>query len=199
MLEKNQFFKKLIRFFEQEKGLTVTAGYLILVVMGMMFKNNLYSRFNINIFDFSDMSDFILAPFEDMKILLFATLSVLLIYTFVEIGNRRKKRHFITGKINEWVETFLGKDLMTFIAIAIYVFVASQYYGGLKYKNILNNENQHITIIFEDEKLPKFEEKPILIGVSSKYTFLHFKTKGESIAIPNESVKVIKFLYAKEE
>ena len=57
----------------------ITASYIIAVGIGMLFNYQKYSEFEINIFNYSDVFDFLIAPFSDFYILLFASASILFV------------------------------------------------------------------------------------------------------------------------
>jgi len=62
----------------------LSVFYLLLVGIGMLFSYEKYSRFGINIFQYSDIFDFLLTPFRDLYIFIFSFASigiVFLIYT----------------------------------------------------------------------------------------------------------------------
>tara|TARA_R110000796_G_scaffold159169_3_gene275872 strand:- start:130645 stop:131217 length:573 start_codon:yes stop_codon:yes gene_type:complete len=54
----------------------ITICYILTVGIGMLFNYQLYSEFGINVFDYSDVFDFLIAPFADFKILLFSVASI---------------------------------------------------------------------------------------------------------------------------
>lgn len=58
----------------------VTIFYLFLVGMGMLFKHQKFSEFGINVFQYADIFDFLIAPFQDYVIILFTMASLTFIY-----------------------------------------------------------------------------------------------------------------------
>ena len=53
----------------RELQTVITVFYLLLVSIGMLFISSKYSAFNINIFEYADVFDFLIAPFHDVKII----------------------------------------------------------------------------------------------------------------------------------
>ncbi len=49
----------------------ISILYIFAVGIGMLFNFQKFSEFGINIFEFADIFDFLIAPFSDFKILLF--------------------------------------------------------------------------------------------------------------------------------
>ncbi len=66
--------KKKLKFDFQ--GYT-TIGYLTIVVIGMMFDYQYYQNFGINIFEYSDILDFLLAPAKNLEVILFALVTAI--------------------------------------------------------------------------------------------------------------------------
>jgi hypothetical protein len=58
----------------------LSIGYLLAVGIGMLFNFQKYARFNINIFEYADIFDFLIAPFADSMIILFTIASIGLAY-----------------------------------------------------------------------------------------------------------------------
>src|SRR5690606_2414881 len=51
--------------------------------IGMLFTHKKYSEFGINIFDYADVFDFLIAPFSDMRILLFSGITLFIVFLVV--------------------------------------------------------------------------------------------------------------------
>ncbi len=62
------------------------------VGIGMLFNYQKYSEFDINIFDYSDVFDFLIAPFADFNILLFALSSSIVVFLLLRIDVFWKKK-----------------------------------------------------------------------------------------------------------
>jgi len=71
----------------------ITISYILAVGIGMLFNFQKFSEFGINIFDYADVFDFLIAPFSDFKILLFTIISLTLTY-FIFRGDLLWKRKF---------------------------------------------------------------------------------------------------------
>jgi hypothetical protein len=71
---------------------SLTVAYIITVGIGMLFQYQYYSEFGINIFDFADVFEFLIAPFADLKILLFSLVSILISLMLLQIDIRWKRK-----------------------------------------------------------------------------------------------------------
>ncbi len=54
----------------------ITLFYIIAVGIGMLFNFQKFSEFDINILEYADIFDFLIAPFSDVYILFFSIVSV---------------------------------------------------------------------------------------------------------------------------
>jgi len=52
----------------KELQTVITISYLFTVGIGMLFKYHKYDEFGINIFEYADVFDFLIAPFSDFFI-----------------------------------------------------------------------------------------------------------------------------------
>jgi len=51
-------------------------------MIGMMFDFNYYDRFGINIFEYADVLDFLLAPVKNVQLMFFAFATFVVVYSF---------------------------------------------------------------------------------------------------------------------
>lgn len=71
----------------------ISIIYILMVGIGMLFTFHKYARFGINIFDYADVFEFLIAPFSDYRILLFATSTFIMITLLVIFDNFWRKKH----------------------------------------------------------------------------------------------------------
>lgn len=168
----------------------ITFSYIIIVGIGMIFNYHKYAEFDINIFDYGDIFDFLIAPFSDFYILLFATASALFIFIlfyFDSLWLRKRPKSY--AKVNfglnnkSWFKAY--RNVSVFIGLIVYLFISASFYANYTKEKILQQEN--ITIIMADEEVKTGK----LIGKTKDILFL---LKNEHVfAIPMTSlVKEIK-------
>ena len=71
----------------------LTIAYIFSVAIGMLFTYHKYKEFNINIFDYADILDFLIAPFSDFAILYFIIGSSILLGLLI-LGDTYSKRNY---------------------------------------------------------------------------------------------------------
>ncbi len=159
-MEENQPKKKLPIALSELQSL-ITISYGVAVGIGMLFQYNKYALFGINIFEYADVFDFLIAPFSDPKILLYTLIAVGAAgvgaaidtlwktklpksYTIFSFGMNRKK----------W---FPYQQIVLFImVVGIYLDLSAEKYAEKAFEEI--TQQATITIRFNDN-----EQKQILI------------------------------------
>ena len=89
----NETQKKTYERITGELSRFLPIGYLIMVIIGMIFNYFRFEMFGLNIFQYASVFDFLISPFEDMHILLFIVGSMLLVIFTMKM-DRLWKKHF---------------------------------------------------------------------------------------------------------
>ncbi len=63
----------------------ISIFYILAVAIGMVFNYQKYSEFGINIFDYADIFEFLIAPFSDTTILFFTIGSCIICLSIFQI------------------------------------------------------------------------------------------------------------------
>lgn len=158
----------------------VTISYIIIVGIGMLFTFYKYSEFGINIFDYADVFDFLIAPFSDIKILLFSAITITLAYIIHKLDAVWQRKYPKTyTKLNfgwdkkSWYNIY--RYSLFGLLFFYYLFISAYIYGKITMKQI--KEDSPITLKYSDNE----SIKGIVIG----------KTKDILFLLQNEKVKAI--------
>ena len=186
------FFKDAKSFIKGDLSTSFTLGYLSLIIIGMLFNGMFYGILRINIFDYSDISDFLLAPFRDLFILVFTIISLCIIYGFTLLDEWMEPRFPKTYQKLYWgvdrkkFQNWYQKNGMLQL-ILFYIVMASWVYANLRAKNIFNQQISKTQVITKDNK---FEPTDTLfyLGKTNTYCFFYIKNKKQSVIIPNQDV-----------
>ena len=160
----------------------ITASYIIAVGIGMLFNYQKYSEFGINIFNYSDVFDFLIAPFSDFYILLFATASILFVSIIFKLDTLWKDKWPKSySKINfgcdkkSWFKTY--RTVLIIISFVLYLYQSADFYGRYtKDKIIIQND---ISIKLADNEIKSGK----LIGKTKDVIFLLNDEKVYAIPI----------------
>ena len=71
----------------------LTISYLLIVGIGMLFTHQKYSEFGINIFEYADIFEFLIAPFSDFKILLFSTITITAVLLLCKLDDAWRRKY----------------------------------------------------------------------------------------------------------
>ena len=168
----------------------ITAVYIFAIGIGMLFNYQKYSEFDINIFAYSDVFDFLIAPFADFYLLFFATASIAFVSLLIKLDDLwKRKRPVSYAKWNfgddskSWFKTY--RIVAIAITFVLYIYISADYYGKNAKTRVL--EQDDISIRMEDNEIRSGK----LIGKTKDVIFL---LRDENVyAIPiNASVKEIR-------
>ncbi|MEQ9301172.1 MAG: hypothetical protein RIF33_21530 [Cyclobacteriaceae bacterium] len=173
--------KKVSGLVLRELQAILTISYGTAVAIGMLFQYQKFSEFGINIFDYADVFDFLIAPFSDMTIILFALASVLITAGFYLLDKlwytkwNKSYAIFSFGLHHKsWYKYF---KTFTFVSlIGTYLYLMADIYG--KRAAELITSQSPMTIRFIDDETIKGQ----FIGKTREVIFLK---NGESVkAVP---------------
>jgi hypothetical protein len=190
---KTTFFRDTLKFLQKDISLSLSLSYIAMIAIGMIFNTLFYRCFHLNIIEYSDISDFLLAPFRDPFILVFTIGTCIFIYLAMQYDEWVEQKYPTFYKwmhfgmsvkfIREWYHSKNG----TIMIALIYIFIAADIYGKLKYKSILNGENNHIHITLKDNKLEAIDTL-LFIGKTNGYIFIFNKNKKSTLVVPMNDV-----------
>ena len=185
---KENILETISNFLKKDFNSSLSVGYLSLVFVGMLFQGALYALFGINIVQYSDISDFLLAPFRNPTIILFTIFTIIFIYFFTIFDNWIDKSYprfyvlLLMGvdrtKYKNW---YIDKGVL--LVFLVYVCLAATFYGSLGYKTIKNTTNSRTQLTFKDNKFVP-SDTLIYIGKTNAYVFLYNRTKKQTDVVP---------------
>ncbi|MEH6748619.1 MAG: hypothetical protein V7670_17470 [Maribacter arcticus] len=149
----------------------VTISYIIIVGIGMLFTFQKYSEFKINIFDYADIFDFLLAPFSDFRILLFSTVTIIIVFFFFKLDFLWKRKYPKSYSIlnfgldkKSWFSLY--RIFLFAIVFIYYLYLSADFYGKITAKII--KEQAPITLKYSDNQTIN----GVLIGKTKDLLFL---------------------------
>ncbi|WP_185100078.1 hypothetical protein [Roseivirga echinicomitans] len=160
----------------------ITLCYLLTVGIGMLFNYQLYAEFGINVFDYSDVFDFLIAPFADFKILLFSVASIGISSILFQMDIVWKRKFPIS-----YSKSSFGWDKKPWFNIYRYfafgfLFISYLYFSADEYGKYASKqikEQAPIEVRFADDEV----KSGILIGNTANIMFLLSDEKVTAIPI----------------
>ena len=150
----------------------ITLAYLSAVVVGMIFDYQYYIHFGINIFEYSDILDFLLAPVKNLELIFFVLGSFLIVYILFKLDKLwltrfpKSYRKLNFGITKEKIEPY--RKIAFMFSIIVYLMLAAKLYGNLKFDQHEASPPQ-ITIKFSQSNE---SIKGDYIGKNTDYIFI---------------------------
>ncbi len=188
---KEGIIKDIYEVVIREIQLVLSLFYLLIVAVGMVFNYFKYNKFGINIFQYADVFDFLIAPFEDFRIIGFTLLSVFLtsVFLLLDVFWKNKfpesySRFNFGWDKKKWFNLWFR--FPAFLLLMIFYFnITADIYGESTSDRIKGSED--IELIFMDKSVKKGKA----IGKTREVFFL---LDGKDVlAVPlSSNVKFIK-------
>lgn len=143
--------------FFKETQTVISLFYLFMVGIGMLFEFHKFRVFNINIFHYADIFDFLIAPFRDYRIFLFVFFTVLMLFILFRMDSlliRKLPKTYsflnfgLAGK--SWFKTYrIGSFVFLFI---FYIILSSLILAKINKVRTMQ-DSQHVTVTFSDNEM----------------------------------------------
>lgn len=205
--DKNPFdgFKTVFTKFEWGISLSV-GGYLLLIFLGISYSFFYFMTFKINIFLFSEINDFLMAPLANPLVIVLALLSMGLLLVLYYLSFLWQRKHFKSYQIvyrimmlgkkadKEKIIKFMKSPLYIFLAVSVYLLVAAEFYGFYRSSKTIHNKNVFHYKLSIDKDVIINTDSLVYVGDNSSHYFLYDTLKREATVIPKEQVKFIRII-----
>ncbi|WP_299364081.1 hypothetical protein [Winogradskyella sp.] len=168
----------------------ISISYVVAVGIGMMFSYKKYSEFDIDIFDYGDIFDFLMTPFSEIYVLTFSLLSIFFVFILFKLDSIWKRKwprsySFLNFGMDKRSWFGLYRNGMFLISAMLYLYLSATIYGKYAKEKVLNQKEITVRLVDNEVKTGK------LIGKTNNVIFL--LKKEDVYAIPISSlVKEIK-------
>jgi len=191
--------KNLFKVFENDKTLFFTVSYLLLTAIGMIFSGAYFLVFDINILDYSQVSDFILIAFKDPFYLLFTLMTVILtvlIYYLNKWLIIKFPKYFLRQEEKIWARWVKQTGNYYFwsymLVLLLYIPESAYIYARYKSKEIKAGKGQTVQVYYNSGPHTLKDSFPTLVGTTSNFIFLYYpKTKTTEIVPFNNVSKIV--------
>lgn len=177
-------------------------GYVLLVILGMLTDTIYYQQFGINIFEYSEVFDFLIAPFKRQETLTLFTIAILVTLAAYFLDSYAEKRFpKFYSKINfnlntkPWFVWYrLGSFILLFtVLLLLYLLMSSE----KRYDDLVEmRQKPDIAITFSSEQKSLLKGRKI--GANSKYIFLMDKAKKVHIIPLGGQLESVEILSAND-
>ncbi|MCE7994418.1 MAG: hypothetical protein HEP71_20700 [Roseivirga sp.] len=150
----------------------ITLSYLGAVGVGMMFDYQYYSHFGIDIFEYSDILDFLLTPARNLEVILFVIGTILIVWLLFRLDRAWEDKYpnaYRRFNFPGWQKSLKKYRSAFFVfSLLLYLFIASGVYGERKFSQF-NTEPTPVSLTFESGSKTVSGS---LIGKNKDYLFL---------------------------
>ena len=193
--------KKLYKYFQQEPGQALTFGYVLLISIGTLFSFTYYRIFKINVLQFAELDDLLLAPIQDMGVLLTVFAFCVFVYYLIELNiwwratypNSYRRFSFMKDPFSE-VNT---KKLQSasVLLFPIYILNAALFYGIWQAKIVKRGESKKIVLEMKSTiSADSTKAKPLFfIGKTKAYYFVYDTALKKTTIINADEVRKVSF------
>jgi hypothetical protein len=170
-------------------GTGLTLSYLALVAIGMFHSVLGYRHFGINILDYAEASDFLLAPFRDPMVMVVTVIPAVLALSYLRFvdrySTRARERRRAAGKAPGWWQSSdttvaRTKRFMPLLAAAmamLWVYVSADAYQRILATKAMRGEGHNVVVELADgTRDGGTPRRPlVMVGATSRY-FIFFRT-----------------------
>ena len=185
---KSHTLRKTYLSLSKELQLASISFYALSIGIGMLFNYFKYSRYGINIFDYSDLLDFLLIPFSDIRILLATALSLLVAYGVYRFDTWWLTKYpEVYSKFNfgfdrkNWFKLY-RKGTFIFISL-LYLGILANLYGALLARNLAKSDFREL--VYEDNQSINIRQ----IGKTKDVVFA-LDRENRVLVLPIANIKV---------
>lgn len=186
----------LTRLLVRHAGLIVTLGYAFLAVVGMVFNFFYFAAFGINVLEYSEPSDFIVAAVQSPVVILLCILPAFVIWLVVLLRRGARRRFARYDAYARRHETKYGRRYNAIFRVTIpllivsYAIVFTSTYARFASSRIVHGKGRrvHITRI---APLASDSAARFLVGTTSKYLFFYDTLARSTDIIPAGNVAAL--------
>lgn len=176
-----------VSFFRDHPGLLLTASYLLLIIIGLIYEVWLFQRFRINILYYAEATDFLLVPFREPLVMLVTVSPIPLYVLYMRVARWIGTRLPLFGaRYREYLKNPRRiRDLvLSVIAVFLWAIVFSAYYAKFVEQSIREGRRRNVTVdITSGARIVG-----PLVGTTSKFVFIFDRTARQTHIVQSENV-----------
>jgi hypothetical protein len=188
-----EMLKRLDRFAREHTTLAISLAYLFLTIVGAAFEFFLLARFQVNVLQFAEPVDFLLAAIRHPIVILFTALPIVLLWIIdlLDVAVRRfvppYRNYMEKSERSPSYASARNWTYPTFIVVYFALFTIK--YSAYVVDRLRAGEGRPVTV----ELNAAGAEGPrqldgILIGTTLRYVFVYRPADKSTHVIPSESI-----------
>ena len=177
----------------QHPALVVSVFYVLASVIGMFFAWNYLRRFGINVLNFSEVTDFLMASIKEPMTWVMTILAASVMFADNAASRRWGSKE--RPRLLRWYGSpryRAGNYIVVFVVAGVLI----DAYARVKSALTMKGEGEVIEIRLADSDVA---EKRMLLGTTGRYVFVYDLESGHADVHPLESVMTIRAVASTEE
>jgi hypothetical protein len=171
----------------EHPGLLLTAGYLLLTIVGLSYELWFFRYFRINILEYVETSDFLLAALRTPLVIVLALLPLPLVWLFTRFNEWLRRRFPRYASWDDHVgKTSAARGGVWTFFVLIYATFFIQIYAERVTNRIKAGHGREVQA--ELTSGVPFPSRTLLLGTTSKFIFLYLPVEKKTHVIPIENL-----------
>jgi hypothetical protein len=173
-------------------GLLITLAYLVITIIGLVYDASLYARFRINIAEYAETSDFLLAAARAPLIIVLSLLPVPLLIIVARFDRWARRRFRWYGSFSRRSEQMIGGERRASLVtggffVTVYAVFFTTLYAERVADDIKAGRGRRVQVELVDATSAPTQQ-PILLGTTAKFVFLYYVEARRTHVVPAENV-----------
>ena len=184
-MQEHSYLGQVLR---EHPALAVTAVYVLASAVGMLFSWEFLLRFGINVFDFAQIGDFLIASLREPLTWLLVLLAILLVVFDNTMSRRWQKK-----ERSVWMRWYGSPRyrLLNYLVALLIVSIFIDAYANYRAKQAFAGNGQIVQVRLVEQSRQRSE---ILLYSTSEFVFL-FEAATQRVTIhPVENIESISFV-----
>jgi hypothetical protein len=184
------FLQRMIR---DHPSLLLTLVYLLVSAIGVIYSYFFYREFGINIVEFVDLSDFLLASIQEpISIVIFFGISLATLAMYLlDFWVRKKFPGYGSWLINRAAAKYTD-PIAPALIILYFVFVSVSDYAVDNASAVKAGDIDEYTVRFSELPAKTPESSLALIGSTNRFSYFYNLENEESLVVPQENIALMR-------
>jgi len=181
----------IITYLKNNWGLVASASYIYLTIIGMVQSWVFFHSFGINVFEYSETNDFLLAAFRKPSSVIIG-----IILGGIVVGYPLFIFRFMAPRFSpKWKMYYVTGAIVVGILLCFCVTILP-YLKGNHVEQLINDRERLVKVSVRMGEIKDHDENKVLhlIGTTERYVFFLDSESKDSIAIPDSNIVEMRFI-----
>jgi hypothetical protein len=191
----------LLKLLRKEPALGFTLGYLFLAAVGITYDVWFFHYFGVNVLNYADFSDFLLAAVREPLVMTFTVLSAAFILLLQEMNYRARVRFPAYDRMCRNPQAGMGQSnrfLSAYIQVLVLIvgyfgWIFTPIYARYRAGQIQAGRSAKVVVRLSSEPPATVAQESHIIGTTSQFVFLYDVPTRKVQIIPFDNVAEISF------